>query len=566
MGTATDELCALSAVDARRRIGTKELSPVELLEACISRIERVNPAVNAVTATDFGRGREAARAAEAAVLAGDPLPLLHGLPIGVKDLNDTAGLLTTYGSPLFRDYVPTKDEAMVARVRTAGGVIFCKTNTPEFGAGANTRNPVWGATGNPFDPLRTAGGSSGGSAVALATGMVPLATGSDTGGSLRIPAAYAGVVGFRPSPGLVPTDGRQFGWSPISVQGPMGRTVADVCLLLGAQAAFDGDDPFSTPLDGPSFAQPEAVDLGSLRCAVSVDLGFAPVDAAYAATFEAKVAAFGGLFRATDRATPDFGEADRCFEVIRAVQFVGRYQETYERDPSLLGPNVRANYEQGAAMSLADFAWAHMEQTRIYRRVQRFFEEYDVLITPTVPITPFPWEQLYLAEMNGQPLRTYFHWLALTYGITLTGHPAVSIPCGVDERGMPFGLQIVGPHRRDRFTLGVAAALEQALARRPELVRPLPDLARLSEETPALRSIVTHPPRRQETGDRRDELAPRSGKSGNKRPKRRSRAAIARSRDGPLPVMSLGRAGTRLCQDIDRSLAARPADRVWMTP
>src|SRR5215207_7039191 len=236
MGTVVDELCALSAVEARRLIGTKELSPVELLEACIARIEQVNPAVNAVTATDLARAREAASAAEAAVLAGEPLPSLHGLPVGVKDLQDTADLLTTYGSPLYRDHVPTKDEAMVARVRAAGGVIFCKTNTPEFGAGANTRNPVWGATGNPFDPLLNAGGSSGGSAVALATGMMPLATGSDTGGSLRIPAAYAGVVGFRPSPGLVPTNARQLGWSSISVPGPMARSVADVCLLLSAQA------------------------------------------------------------------------------------------------------------------------------------------------------------------------------------------------------------------------------------------------------------------------------------------------------------------------------------------
>jgi amidase len=492
----TDRLCELSAVEARRRIGTKELSPVELLEACIARIEAINPAVNAVTATAFEDARVAAHAAEAAVLAGERLPLLHGLPVGVKDLNDTAGLLTTYGSPVYRDFIPERDEAMVGRVRAAGAVIVCKTNTPEFGAGANTRNSVWGATGNPFDPLRNAGGSSGGSAVALATGMMPLATGSDTGGSLRIPAAYSGVVGFRPSPGLVPTNKRAFGWSPLSIQGPMARSVADVALLLGAQAAFDSDDPFSVPVDGASFARLEAIDLGSLRCAVSADLGFAPVDAAYRATFERKVAGVSGLFRACDWTAPDFGEADRCFEVIRAVQFLGQHGETYQRDPGLLGPNVRANYEQGAAMSLADFAWAHMEQTRIYRRVQRFFEEYDVLISPTVPISPFPWEQLYLAEMNGEPLRTYFHWLALTYGITLTGHPAISIPCGVDACGMPFGLQIVGPHKGDRFVLGVAYALEQALAGRAELARPLPDLGKLRAETPALRSIVTDPPGR----------------------------------------------------------------------
>ena len=493
MGTA-GELCSLTAVEARRAIRRRELSPVELLEACIARIEAINPAVNAVTARDFDRARAAAQQAEAAGRAGEDLPLLHGLPVGVKDLNDTAGLLTTYGSPLYRDHVPARDEATVGRVRAAGGIIFCKTNTPEFGAGANTRNAVWGATGNPFNPVLNAGGSSGGSAAALATGMMPLATGSDTGGSLRIPAAYCGVAGFRPSPGVVPTDRRSFGWSPISVQGPMGRTVADACLLLAAQAAFDSVDPLSWPVDGAQYAEPQPVDPGTLRCAVSADLGFAPLDDAYREVFAAKVASFGHLFKECTWTQPDMGAADRCFEVIRAVNFLETYREIYARDPDLLGPNVRANYEQGAAMSLADFSWAHAEQTRIYRRVQEFFQEFDLLITPTVPVSPFPWEQLYLAEMNGRPLRTYFHWLALTYGITLTGHPACAIPCGVDRQGMPFGIQVVGPHRGDRFTLGVAHALEQAFACEAALARPAPDLAKLRQPTPALTAIVTHPP------------------------------------------------------------------------
>jgi Asp-tRNA(Asn)/Glu-tRNA(Gln) amidotransferase A subunit family amidase len=494
MPSTTDELCSLGAVEARRLIGAREISPVELLQACLARVEAINPAINAVTARDDERARAAARRAEAAVLAGEQLPLLHGLPLGVKDLQDTAGLLTTHGSPHYRDHVPARDEATVSRLRAAGAVVFCKTNTPEFGAGANTRNPVWGATGNPFDPRLNAGGSSGGSAAALATGMMPIATGSDTGGSLRIPAAYCGVVGFRPTPGLVPMSGRMFGWSPISVQGPMGRTVADTCLLLAAQAAFETVDPLSSPVNGSDFAPPPEVDLASLRCAVSADLGFAPIDDAYRATFERKVHEFGRLFKSCEWATPDFGEADRCFEVIRAVQYLGRFGESYRRDPDSLGPNVRANYEQGAAMSLADFAWAHVEQTRMLRRVLEFFEQYDVLLTPTVPISPFPWTQLYASEMNGQPLRTYFHWLALTYAITLVAHPACSLPCGLDERGMPFGLQVVGAYRRDAFTLGVAAALERAFAARPTLARPVPDLSRLGEPTPELTSIVTHPP------------------------------------------------------------------------
>jgi Asp-tRNA(Asn)/Glu-tRNA(Gln) amidotransferase A subunit family amidase len=388
-------------------------------------------------------------------------------------------LRTTYGSPLFADHVPEKDERMVADVRKAGAVIVAKTNTPEWGAGANTRNPVYGATGNPFDPTLICGGSSGGSAVALALDMLPVCTGSDTGGSLRIPAAYCGVVGFRPSPGLVPSDKRAFGWTPISVQGPMGRTVADACLQLAAQASSDSCDPLSGPVDPLSFREPMPVDLAGLRVAYSEDLGFAPVDNEIRAVFRKKVAAFRGLFRECVEATPDLGDANGVFEVIRAVNYLSRFKQWYEQDPDKLGPNTRANYEQGLKMSLADFSWAHAEQTRAYRRVQLFFKEFDLLLTPTTPVTPFPWTQLYVTHMNGEKLRTYFHWLALTYGITLTGHPACSIPCGTDHRNMPFGLQVVGPHKGDRFTLGAAHALEQAFAADPELRRPRPDLARL---------------------------------------------------------------------------------------
>src|SRR5215207_843932 len=254
--SANEELLTLSAVELRRRIGTKEISPVELLEACIQRIEAINPAVNAVTAVCYERARGEAKAAEKTALGGDTLGLLHGLPTGIKDLEETAGLLTTYGSPLYRDFVPERDNAMVARVRAAGAIIVGKTNVPEFGAGANSRHFVWGATGNPFDPMLNAGGSSGGSAAALSVDMLPICTGSDTGGSLRIPAAKCGVVGFRPSPGLTPVDRRSLGWTPISVVGPMGRNVADTCLLMGSQAAMDDSDPLSYPVDPLSFATP----------------------------------------------------------------------------------------------------------------------------------------------------------------------------------------------------------------------------------------------------------------------------------------------------------------------
>ncbi|MFN4088510.1 MAG: amidase [Alphaproteobacteria bacterium] len=478
--TTPTEMCDLSAVELRRMIGTKEISPVELLDACIARIEAVNPAVNALVAMDLDAARRAAREAEQAVMRGDELGVLHGLPTGVKDLNDTAGLRTTYGSPLFADHVPEKDERMVAAVRAAGAVIVAKTNTPEWGAGANTRNPVYGATGNPFDPKRICGGSSGGSAVALALGMLPVCTGSDTGGSLRIPAAFCGITGFRPSPGTVPSDKRAFGWTPLSVQGPMGRTAADASLMMAAQSGFDSCDPFSTPIDGMSFRTPQPVDLGGLRVAYTEDLGFAPVDNDIRATFRKKMAAAKGLFRECVEATPDLGDANDVFEVLRAVGYLARYKAWYDEDPAKLGANVRANYEQGLSMSLADFSRAHAEQTKAYRRVQAFFQEFDLLLCPVTPVTPFPWTQLYMTHINGEKLRTYFHWLALTYGITNTGHPACAVPCGVDHESMPFGLQVVGPHKGDAFTLGVAHALEQAFAAKPELARPIPDLAKLT--------------------------------------------------------------------------------------
>ncbi len=262
--SSSHELLALSSVELRRRIGSKEISPVELMDAAIERIEALNPAVNAIAATDFALARKLAARAEVEARNGERLGPLHGLPTGIKDLHETAGLLTTYGSPLYRGFVPEKDAVMVALVRKAGAIIVAKTNVPEFGAGANTRNLVWGATGNPFDPRLNAGGSSGGAAVALACDMLPVCTGSDTGGSLRIPAAICGVVGFRPSPGVVPMDGRPLGWTPISVLGPLARNVADLRLLFSAQVGMDDREPLAFPLDPQAVAVTRPVDLGGL--------------------------------------------------------------------------------------------------------------------------------------------------------------------------------------------------------------------------------------------------------------------------------------------------------------
>jgi amidase len=484
------EPCDLTAVDARRLIGSKRLAPSELLASCIGRIEAVDHAVNAIPARDFDRARAAARRADEAVAHGDDLPALHGLPIGIKDLEETQGLVTTRGSVIYKDSIPDEDECIVAAVRQAGAIVIGKTNTPEFGAGANTRNAVYGATGNPFDPEKSCAGSSGGSAVALATGMVPICTGSDTGGSLRNPASFCGIVGFRPSPGLVPSDRRPIGWSNLPVLGPMARTVADTCLLLGAIASDDARDPLAYSVHGRSIRQaaefypPETVDLSRLRVALTPDFGFAPTERHIAEVFVEKCGRFRHVFARTADTAPDCSETDEAFEVLRSLGFLSAHADKVRDRPRDVGPNVRANVAEGQRYSAADVAHAMTLQTQIYRRWQAFFQHHDVILTPSITISPRSWRELYPAEIDGKPARTYFHWLALAYAVTLPGHPALSLPLGVDRNGMPFGLQIVGPRGGDALVLAVAQALETLLAGDPLTARPVPDLAKLRAARP----------------------------------------------------------------------------------
>jgi amidase len=484
------EPCDLTALEARRLIGQKKLAPTELLASCIARIETVDHAVNAMVARDFDRARVAARAADAAVARGDDLPPLHGLPIGIKDLQDTEGLRTTHGSMAFRDHVPAGDQRIVAAVRAAGAIVVGKTNVPEFGAGANTRNAVYGATGNPFDPTRSAAGSSGGSAVALATGMVPICTGSDTGGSLRNPAAFSGIVGFRPTPGLVPNERRGLGWSNLSVLGPMARTVPDVCLLLSTMVGDDARDPLATTVHGRTiqrpadYAVPARIDLSRLRVALTPDFGFAPTERHIAGVFAEKTALFQHVFARTENTTPDCAGADEAFEVLRSLGFLTDRLALVRSRPQDVGPNVHANVEEGLRYSAADAARAQSLQTALYRRWQAFFQDWDVILTPSITISPRPWRELYPKEIDGKPTRTYFHWLALAYAVTLPGHPAVSLPVGLDRNGMPFGLQIVGPRGGDALVLSVAAEVEALLAGDPRTARPVPDLGRLTAAQP----------------------------------------------------------------------------------
>ena len=469
-------LCDRSAVELRDMIRSKEISPVELLASSRERIEQVNGSVNALIATCYDRAEREAKRAEEAVLRGDELGLLHGLPIGIKDLVLTEGLRTTFGSPQFEHFVPETDERQVQAVRAAGAVVIGKTNTPEFGAGANTVNPVYGATGNPFDPEKTCAGSSGGSAVALATGMVPLATGSDMGGSLRNPAAYCGIVGMRPSPGAVSDETRQLGWSPLGVQGPMARSVDDLALLYRAMAADDARDPLGYPIGSDALYPLQDVDLGDIKVAISEDLGFAPVDNDIRATFRTAIEKLQSAFASVRQVNPPLEGSDEAFEVNRALSFVAAHKQTYYDNPDVLGPNIIANVEQGLLMSLADVGQAMAAHTAIYKRFIDFMKDYDVLICPAMSVPPFPHGQLYPTEINGEPLRTYFHWLALAYGLTLTCHPVVCLPAGLDHTGMPFGIQICGKRGGDARVLAIARAIEHHMVHMEGLGRPVPAL------------------------------------------------------------------------------------------
>ena len=484
------EACDLDAVEARRLIGCKRLSAAELVESCIARILAVDPAVNAMVARDLDRARTAATACDAETMQSGALGPLHGLPLGVKDLEDVAGLRTTYGSVLFRDHVPAHDHGIVQAARQAGAIVLGKTNTPEWGAGANTRNAVYGATGNPFDPKRSAAGSSGGSAVVLATGMAPLATGSDMGGSLRNPAAFCGIVGFRPTPGLVPNEKRLLGWNPLTVLGPMARTVPDLCLLLSCMVSDDARDPLATTIAGRTvrqaadFAVPGTVDLAGLRVALTPDFGFAPTERQIADVFAEKTGLFRHIFAAHEDTTPDCTGTDEVFEVLRAIATLTSHNDRVRDTPDAVGPNVHADVAAGLRLSALDVAKALKQQTVLYQRWQRFFDRFDVILSPAVTICPRPWSELFPSSIDGKPTRTYFNWLALAYAVTVVGHPAVSLPVGLDRNGMPFGLQIVGRRGGDAKVLAVAAALERLLADDPRTARPVPDIAALAAAPP----------------------------------------------------------------------------------
>jgi amidase len=452
--------CLLPAVEQAALIRAGAISALELLDAHLERIDALNPAVNALVTLVPEQARAAARAADRRRAAGEQLARLHGLPIAHKDLVDTAGVRTTYGSPAFADHVPEADELLPQRLRAAGAIMVGKTNTPEWGAGSHTFNPVFGATRNPWDTSRSAGGSSGGAAVAVACRMLPFADGSDLGGSLRNPAAWNGVLGLRPTPGLVPSWPDDTPWLPFSVDGPIARTAPDVALLLAAMAGPDARAPLSLRAGAVDLDGPLDADLRGRRVAWSPSLGGLPVEPGVLALAEVAARRLAGLGMDVAEDDPDLGGADTVFETWRAFGFALSLGDLYDADGARMKATVRWNVERGRALTAADLAAATRLHAQLGERVAAFFERYDYLACPVTQVEPFPVETEYPAEIAGVPMHSYLEWMRACSRVTVMCCPAVSIPAGRTPSGLPAGLQLVARPFAERALLEVAHALD----------------------------------------------------------------------------------------------------------
>ncbi len=444
-------------------VAAKEISARELLDLHLARIAETNPDVNAVVSLDEERARAGAAEADERLARGEPVGPLHGLPHAFKDTHEVAGWRTTFGSPLRENYVPKRDDLVAERIRGAGVVTIGKTNVPEWAAGSHTFNPIFGTTRNPYDLTRSAGGSSGGAAAALASGMVPLADGSDMGGSLRNPASFNNVVGLRPSPGRVPNWPTTNAWELTSVGGPMARNVEDLALLLSVLAGPSRRVPLSLETPGSVFAPPVHGDLAGLRVALSVDLGGTfQVDHAVADVVRAQAAVFEAQGASVEDAHPVLHSADAAFRTLRAWVFQYRFSTLLEKRPEGFKPSLRDNILLGADLTGGDVARAYQQLTSIQDRMRAFFETYDVLALPVSQVPPFSADEEYPAVINGEPQTTYLDWMRSAYLITVTGCPAISVPAGFTPEGWPVGIQLVGPARGERRLLEVARAFEQA--------------------------------------------------------------------------------------------------------
>jgi amidase len=455
------------AVTLAGMLRSRDVSAREVIAAHIARIEAADGVVNAVVTRCLEQAMVKAAAADQALARGEEPGLLHGLPVAHKDLVDTAGIRTTYGSPLFAEHVPERDELLVSRMSGAGAISLGKTNVPEFGAGSHTVNRVFGATRNPYDLTRSAGGSSGGAAAALAARMVCLADGSDLGGSLRNPASFCNVVGLRPSPGRVPRWPVTNPADTLGVEGPMARTVADAALLLVVQSGPDPRAALALDAPPPQLAEPADVrrllarDPSGLRVAWSADLGL-PVDHAVRATLAPARAVLADLGCQVSDATPDLAGGDEVFRTWRALRFATAFGPLLRADPGSLGPNVAWNTERGLELTVADLSRATVLWAVLADRISAFFTEFDVLACPVSQVPPFSVDLDWVHEIDGVPQETYLDWMRSAYLISVTGLPAISVPAGFTPDGMPVGLQLVGRRRADWHLLSIAAVFEAA--------------------------------------------------------------------------------------------------------
>ena len=456
------DLCFTPATELARLYRARKVSPLEVMRAVLARIDAVNPLVNAYVTLVGEAALGAARRATAALRRGATLPPLHGIPVSIKDLTPTKGIRTTWGSKIFEHHVPSEDALAVTRLKAAGAIVVGKTNTPEFGAGGNTFNAVFGVTRNPWNLALTCGGSSGGAAVALATGMGPLAQGSDLGGSLRTPAAFCGVVGFRTTPGLVPVYPRELAWDSLAVSGPMARTVADTALMLSVLAGPDDRAPLSYEVNTRAF--PAAVRRPSVRgwrVAWTPDLGgLIPVDAEVARVAAGASRVFRSLGARVTTASPSFAELHDVVLGTRGLSMAALHADRLERWRGEMQKGLVWNIEQGLGLTARDIGRAEKLRTALWDRVRRFMERYELLVLPTVAVKPFPVEQPYPTELDGKSLEDYTQWFFLTYAITVTGLPVISVPAGFTRDGLPVGLQIVGRRRQEAAVLQAAAAFE----------------------------------------------------------------------------------------------------------
>ena len=457
------DICFMTATEMVHRIRARKLSCREVMQAHLTRIDRINPIVNAiVTQIPPEQMLAAADTADKSLACGENTGPLHGLPIAHKDLVPTKDMRTTFGSRIYKDFVPDHDGLIVERLKKAGAITIGKTNTPEFGAGSQTFNQVFGETLNPYDTTKTCGGSSGGAAVALACGMLPLADGSDMGGSLRNPGNFCNIVGFRTSPGRVPVWPRLTGWFPISVQGPMARTVQDVALMLSVIAGPDPRSPIAITEPGSLFTRPLDRDFKDVKIAWSQDLGEFPVDPRVTKILESRRRVFEDLGCIVEEAQPNFSDADEIFKVWRAWNFELQYAELLKDHRELIKDTVIWNVEEGQKLTGPQIGKAEIKRTELYHRVREFMKNHDYLICPVNQVPPFDINQRWVQEINGIKMETYIDWMKSCYYITVTGLPAISVPCGFTPEGLPVGMQIVGRHNDDFGVLQIAHAFEQA--------------------------------------------------------------------------------------------------------